>query len=134
MSPPDILIIDEFQRFSSEGKMGRRGFVDQRKAKTSDNEMRAEVFDDKRTAKLGTEKKPAVVHVQTEERLKEVASIFEEKGWTYTIGLEPDKPEDITDLERLLNPPKPKIAGKKVGRNEPCLCGSGKKYKKCCGQ
>ncbi|MCL6588516.1 MAG: preprotein translocase subunit SecA [Firmicutes bacterium] len=24
--------------------------------------------------------------------------------------------------------------GKKVGRNEPCPCGSGKKYKKCCGQ
>jgi len=24
-------------------------------------------------------------------------------------------------------------AGKKVGRNEPCPCGSGKKYKKCCG-
>ena len=22
---------------------------------------------------------------------------------------------------------------KKVGRNDPCLCGSGKKYKKCCG-
>jgi preprotein translocase subunit SecA len=26
-----------------------------------------------------------------------------------------------------------KIAGKKVGRNEPCICGSGKKYKHCCG-
>ncbi|NLY84927.1 MAG: preprotein translocase subunit SecA [Tissierellia bacterium] len=24
--------------------------------------------------------------------------------------------------------------GRKVGRNEPCPCGSGKKYKKCCGQ
>jgi uncharacterized protein YchJ len=23
--------------------------------------------------------------------------------------------------------------GTKVGRNEPCTCGSGKKYKKCCG-
>jgi preprotein translocase subunit SecA len=23
--------------------------------------------------------------------------------------------------------------GKKVGRNAPCPCGSGKKYKKCCG-
>jgi preprotein translocase subunit SecA len=23
--------------------------------------------------------------------------------------------------------------GKKVGRNEPCPCGSGKKYKQCCG-
>jgi len=24
--------------------------------------------------------------------------------------------------------------GRKIGRNEPCPCGSGKKYKKCCGQ
>lgn len=24
--------------------------------------------------------------------------------------------------------------GKKQGRNDPCLCGSGKKYKKCCGK
>ena len=28
----------------------------------------------------------------------------------------------------------PKVAHKKVGRNEPCPCGSGKKYKKCCGK
>ncbi len=28
--------------------------------------------------------------------------------------------------------PAPKVA--KVGRNEPCPCGSGKKYKKCCGK
>jgi preprotein translocase subunit SecA len=27
-----------------------------------------------------------------------------------------------------------KRAGAKVGRNDPCPCGSGKKYKKCCGQ
>jgi preprotein translocase subunit SecA len=24
--------------------------------------------------------------------------------------------------------------GNKVGRNDPCPCGSGKKYKKCCGR
>jgi preprotein translocase subunit SecA len=29
--------------------------------------------------------------------------------------------------------PKPVRAGAKVGRNDPCPCGSGKKYKKCCG-
>jgi preprotein translocase subunit SecA len=23
--------------------------------------------------------------------------------------------------------------GRKIGRNEPCPCGSGKKYKRCCG-
>ena len=27
-----------------------------------------------------------------------------------------------------------KREGEKVGRNEPCPCGSGKKYKKCCGK
>jgi preprotein translocase subunit SecA len=26
-----------------------------------------------------------------------------------------------------------KIGGKKIGRNDPCPCGSGRKYKKCCG-
>ena len=26
------------------------------------------------------------------------------------------------------------IVGKKVGRNDPCPCGSGKKYKHCCGK
>lgn len=25
------------------------------------------------------------------------------------------------------------VKEKKVGRNDPCICGSGKKYKKCCG-
>ena len=28
----------------------------------------------------------------------------------------------------------PVLAGKKVGRNDPCPCGSGKKYKYCCGK
>ena len=29
--------------------------------------------------------------------------------------------------------PQPKKSDKKPGRNDPCPCGSGKKYKKCCG-
>ena len=87
-----------------------------------------------KTAKLGTEKNPALVHVRTEQRFKEVASLFKKKGWKYKIELEPDKPEDIADLERLLNPIKPLRDEQKLGRNEPCLCGSGKKYKNCCGQ
>jgi len=114
--------------------MGKRIFDKGKMGKTFDAEKRTKVFDGKKTAKLGTEKNPAVVNVQTEERFKEVASIFEENGWKYTIRMEPDKQEDITDLERLLNPPKPKIAEKKVGRNEPCPCGSGNKYKICCGK
>ena len=91
------------------------------------------IFDGKKTAKLGTEKNPVVVNVQTEKRVKELESVFDENGWKYTIELEPDKPENIKALDILLNPIKTKIAEKKVGRNDPCPCGSGKKYKKCCG-
>jgi preprotein translocase subunit SecA len=29
---------------------------------------------------------------------------------------------------------KPVKVGEKIGRNDPCPCGSGKKYKKCCGR
>jgi len=29
--------------------------------------------------------------------------------------------------------PLPELPGRRVGRNKPCPCGSGKKYKKCCG-
>ena len=92
------------------------------------------IFDGKKAAKLGTEKNPAVVRVQTKKRMKEVAQIFENNGWKHTIELDADQPEDIADLEILLHPPKTVVAEQKIGRNDPCPCGSGKKYKKCCGQ
>ena len=84
-------------------------------------------------AKLGTKKRPIVVRVQKEERGRYVAERCAEHGWQYIIGFKPDKPEDISDLEKALNPPMP-IQSHKVGRNDPCPCGSGKKYKNCCGE
>ena len=85
-------------------------------------------------AKLGTEKKPIRVRVQTEERMKEIALLCEEHGWKFIIGLEPDEPEDFSDMDRLLHPSVPKMSENKIGRNEPRPCGSGKKYKKCRGK
>ena len=40
-----------------------------------------------------------------------------------------------TQKKEVFKPTKidPKYIGKKMSRNEPCLCGSGIKYKKCCG-
>ena len=90
-------------------------------------------FSGKRAGRLGTEKNPASVSVKTKKRLKEVTSIFEKHGWEYTAEVEKGKPEDIADLEQLMNPVQPLVAEKKVGRNDPCPCGSGKKHKKCCG-
>jgi SWIM/SEC-C metal-binding protein len=84
-------------------------------------------------AKLGTVKRPIVIRVQTEKRLAEVARICNEHGWIFIAGLEPDEPEDVSDLDKLLNPPRPVAVEKTPGRNDPCPCGSGKKYKQCHG-
>jgi SWIM/SEC-C metal-binding protein len=92
------------------------------------------IYDGIKDSKLGTKKNPAVVSVKTKRRMKQVAAIFEEHGWEHIIELDKDEPEDITDLEVLLNTPKTVKVEKKIGRNDPCPCGSGKKYKKCCGK
>ena len=84
-------------------------------------------------ARLGTEKRPAILRVQTEKRFAEVADICQREGIHFIIGIEPSEPEDISDLDHARNPPEPILAAPKVGRNEPCPCGSGAKFKKCCG-
>lgn len=84
-------------------------------------------------AKLGSEKKPVIVRVHTEEKAKYVAETCAANGWHYIIGFEPPEvPEDISDLEKLLNPEALQAKSTKISRNSPCPCGSGKKYKKCC--
>lgn len=40
--------------------------------------------------------------------------------------------EKRMDIEKDYNRSKTVVKGKKIGRNEPCPCGSGKKYKQCC--
>ncbi len=83
-------------------------------------------------AKLGTEKNPAIIRVRTEDRGHELLSLCNSRGWQVIIGLEPDKPEDISDVEKLLSPPEPIKNTVTTGRNDPCPCGSGLKYKHCC--
>ncbi len=99
-------------------------------------------------AKLGTKNRPVRFSVQTESRLQEIASLCDKNGWIFVGGFEPDEPEDLCEVEYLLNPQafasQPRMGNSnnmtvkhekpKVGRNEPCPCGSGKKHKKCCMQ
>ena len=87
-------------------------------------------------AKIGTKKHPAVVRVQTEQRAYETLEFCKERGLEVIVGLEPDKEEDLTDIAHALGAPQPAIptrpALERIGRNDPCPCGSGLKYKKCC--
>ncbi len=42
--------------------------------------------------------------------------------------------EKRTEIRKEHNRSKQVINDNKIGRNDPCPCGSGKKYKKCCGK
>jgi SWIM/SEC-C metal-binding protein len=88
-------------------------------------------------SKIGTEGKPAIVRVATEEKANKIYNLCEENGWKVVVGIEPDKGEDISDVQRMLGEKvdntKTVVNDRQIGRNDPCLCGSGKKYKKCCG-
>ena len=52
-----------------------------------------------------------------------------EKKWEYDKELE----IKVADIKRK-RADRLKTSYPKVGRNDPCPCGSGKKYKKCCGK
>jgi hypothetical protein len=41
--------------------------------------------------------------------------------------------EKRKEIKKDFNRSKIVVKGEKIGRNDPCPCGSGKKYKKCCG-
>lgn len=43
-------------------------------------------------------------------------------------------PEERQVIKKDYNKAKTVVKPKKIGRNEPCTCGSGKKYKQCCGK
>jgi preprotein translocase subunit SecA len=42
--------------------------------------------------------------------------------------------EVVSEANEVIAKAAPVRMGPKVGRNDPCPCGSGKKYKQCCGK
>ena len=70
--------------------------------------------------KMDVLEKLCLVKIQREE---EVEEIRQKQKQDYIMSRGEDVPENKTI----------KHEGSKIGRNDPCYCGSGKKYKKCCG-
>lgn len=74
--------------------------------------------------------------IYDEEENGEVILHLNEKELTQ---LESDLPHVLLDIywywQAIINKPQTvRREGEKVGRNDPCPCGSGKKYKACCGK
>ncbi|HAB51723.1 MAG TPA: preprotein translocase subunit SecA, partial [Ignavibacteriales bacterium] len=66
--------------------------------------------------------------VQSRRRREPITRVFESKQSTTNIGLTKSQSEGGAQHIGKLQPVH---VGEKVGRNDPCPCGSGKKYKKC---
>ena len=67
--------------------------------------------------------------------------VYKKEGYTLfdslVANIQHDVVHSIYHVGLKKEPPRRKqavVAGKKVGRNDPCPCGSGKKYKYCCGR
>ena len=76
------------------------------------------------------------VKIRTADELDAASeSINEDMGQIKDVQYQhADASVDTTDAEKpLAVAPAPIRSGPKVGRNDPCPCGSGKKYKACCG-
>jgi SWIM/SEC-C metal-binding protein len=85
--------------------------------------------------KPGSKKYPLSLVVTSEERKQEVAELVASAELFAEISVDSsiEAVESIAELTILLNKQGTVTTEKVPNRNEPCKCGSGKKYKKCCG-
>jgi preprotein translocase subunit SecA len=79
---------------------------------------------------------PALAAVSADQQRQQQAAQSSVEDFTRNIQRKKDK--EMAQLqfvggEASSAPAQPVIKGAKVGRNDPCPCGSGKKYKRCCG-
>jgi len=79
------------------------------------------------------EEEPVAAAVANDERKAAQSAVLD-----VTRNIQRKKDKEMAELqfvggEANSSVNKPVIKSKKPGRNDPCPCGSGKKYKKCCG-
>ena len=91
---------------------------------------------------LGMELKE-IREVLDSEDLRQIESILIRKReqtvrniFHVTVRMAPQQREQLAKPVEIAgdDKPKPKRTDKKPGRNDPCPCGSGLKYKNCCGR
>jgi SWIM/SEC-C metal-binding protein len=90
-------------------------------------------YNTKRVVKAGSANSPLSLIVKSLARKEELEIILDEKGLHADITIAPDQNENTTELNTVLDKPVPQTFARKINRNDPCSCGSGKKFKKCCG-
>jgi SWIM/SEC-C metal-binding protein len=85
--------------------------------------------------KSGSKKYPLQLAVGSEQRKTELAALCAENELfaDIRVSADSDVEENVAELMALVNKAETTTVAKTPNRNEPCSCGSGKKFKKCCG-
>ncbi len=85
--------------------------------------------------KAGSKKYPLALVVTSEERKQEIEAQVAEAELYAQVSIDNSEEaiESIAELTALLNKASTVKNEKTPSRNDPCSCGSGNKYKKCCG-
>jgi preprotein translocase subunit SecA len=85
---------------------------------------------------IASGKEAVLKKLYTDRRHRFVENVIDDLSWWDCFS--PEKPNKFTDSKSFhteaVKVIQPVVAKKKVGRNDTCPCGSGKKYKKCCGK
>ena len=89
----------------------------------------------KSSNKAGSKKYPLALVVTTEARKLDVEILVDNAGLFAEVSIDSraGAVESIAELTMLLNKQAAVKINQVPGRNDPCICGSGNKYKKCCG-
>ncbi len=92
-------------------------------------------FKTKASQKSGSRKYPLTLVVTSEARKQEIEAQVAEAGLyaTITVDTREGAVESIAELTVILNKVSTITTTKAPSRNDPCSCGSGLKFKKCCG-
>jgi SWIM/SEC-C metal-binding protein len=108
-------------------KMFFKGRIDARQSHVKSG------YNTKRIVKLGSEELPLSLVVKTDERKAEIEEMLATNHLVANIEVNAERDENTQELDGMLNKPTTTTFAKTPNRNDPCSCGSGKKYKKCCG-
>lgn len=92
-------------------------------------------FQTKASQKAGSKKYPLSLVVTSEDRRRDLEAQLEEAGLhaDITVDARDGAVESIAEFTALMNKGATVTIAKTPSRNDPCSCGSGLKFKKCCG-
>lgn len=90
-------------------------------------------YESKRDARLGTQEHPLTLTLNDESKRADIDTLLAEHKLIANITIDENAEENINELSALIETPTTTTFEKTPGRNDPCSCNSGKKYKKCCG-